>query len=59
MTTFTNHFVLGADDPEMREMERVLKEHGCSYEYAQSAGKRVHPGNAYKADAVQVVSRSR
>jgi hypothetical protein len=47
------HFVLGADDPEMREIEHILKAQEQSYEYAMASGKRVHPGNAYKADEVE------
>ncbi|MDP2668259.1 MAG: hypothetical protein Q8P07_00260 [bacterium] len=42
-------FVLGAPDPEMVEIEAVLREHGENFVYALATdGKRVHPGNAYK-----------
>jgi hypothetical protein len=43
-------YVLGARDPEMDEIERVLKERELSYLYAKVNGVRVNPGNAYKAD---------
>lgn len=43
-------YVLGARDPEMDEIERVLKESELSYLYAKVNGVRVNPGNAYKAD---------
>jgi hypothetical protein len=43
-------YVLGARDPEMDEMERVLKKRELSYLYAKVNGVRVNPGNAYKAD---------
>jgi hypothetical protein len=45
-------FVLGADDPEMAEIEGLLMVHGKRFEYATCDGKRVHPGNAYMADPV-------
>ena len=43
-------FILGVNDPEMQEIEKILQEQGESYQYAMSGGRRVHPGNAYKAD---------
>lgn len=54
-------YLLGADDPEMREMERLLRSFEDSFKcyypgseivYATSGGIRVHPGNAYKADPI-------
>jgi hypothetical protein len=44
-------FVLGAADPEMQEIERVLTEHGYPFVYATRgmSGKRVLPVNAYSA----------
>lgn len=44
-------FVLGAPDPEMAEIERLLRAHGASTRIVHAAhdGKRVHPGNAYAA----------
>lgn len=45
-------FVLGAPDPEMEEIERVLKEHGLALCYATRLGRRVRPENAYDADGV-------
>lgn len=47
-------FILGADDPEMVEIEHLLMLHGKRFEYAVREGKRVHPGNAYVADPVTV-----
>lgn len=47
-------FILGADDPEMTEIENILVTHGQPFQYAMSDGSRVHPGNAYKADPVPV-----
>lgn len=44
-------FVLGAEDPEMVEIERVARSYGACL-YARVAGHRVHPGNAYAADPV-------
>lgn len=45
-------FLLGAADPEMAEIEAVVRAHGASVLYAAKDGRRVHPGNAYKADSV-------
>lgn len=54
-------FLLGADDPEMRAMEKLLKSFGSALIgiggrdkiiHATSEGTRVHPGNAYKADPI-------
>lgn len=50
MTKSVSVYLLGADDPEMREMERILKLHQQQVEYAMKDGVRCHPGNAYKAD---------
>lgn len=47
-------FILGADDPEMTEIEKILVTHGRPFQYATRDGSRVHPGNAYKADPVLV-----
>ncbi len=47
-------FLLGVDDPEMRAMEHLLKEDQREYRFATVTGKRVHPGNAYKADPVDL-----
>lgn len=43
-------FILGAADPEMNRIERVLSDLGLKLEYAMVNGDRCHPGNAYKAD---------
>lgn len=41
-------FILGADDPEMQAIERLLKDiPGVAYTYATKDGQRVHPRNAY------------
>lgn len=47
-------FILGVDDTEMREIEKVLQKQGKEYQYAMSGGRRVHPGNAYKADPIDI-----
>lgn len=51
-------FILGADDPEMTEIEKILTAHGERFQYATHDGNRVHPGNAYKADPVLVEIKS-
>ncbi len=43
-------WILGAPDPEMEAIESLLSEQGEEVAYATMAGKRVHPGNAYKSD---------
>ena len=43
-------WILGAPDPEMEAIEALLREQGEDVAYATVAGKRVHPGNAYKSD---------
>ena len=45
-------FILGAADPEMNRIERVLTDLGLAFEYAMVNGVRCHPGNVYKADPV-------
>ncbi len=45
-------FILGASDPEMEEIVSLLRERGEKFYFATSDGRRVHPGNAYKADPV-------
>lgn len=45
-------FVLGAADPEMARIEKVLHDIGAGFTYAGIGGVRCHPGNAYKADSV-------
>jgi hypothetical protein len=46
-------FILGAADPEMQEIEKILQEQGQEFQYAKVDGKRCHPGNTYKADPVR------
>jgi hypothetical protein len=43
-------FVLGAMDPEMQEIVRILQEQGSIYVFAQKDGEPVRPNNAYQAD---------
>jgi hypothetical protein len=45
-------FVLGADDPEMREIERILSELHLPYGYAAIQEDRCHAGNSYDANGV-------
>lgn len=49
-------FVLGAKDPEMRAIHRLLDAFGLAILPATHAGKRVYPGNAYVADPPSVAS---
>lgn len=52
MTEFL--FILGASDPEMSAIERLLAECRIPFAYATVDGVRVHPGNAYRADDCSV-----
>lgn len=45
-------WVLGASDPEMAAIEKLLKDAGERVVYAMCKGKRVRPGNAYASDDV-------
>lgn len=45
-------FVLGAQDPEMREIERVVKDAGLARLHAARDGRRCTPMTAYAADGV-------
>jgi hypothetical protein len=49
-------FVLGASDPEMRAIERLLKTVAAPFVYATVDGKRVYPANAYAAEAPAAVN---
>ena len=49
-------FVLGADDPEMSEIERLLLEAHAHCWHVVADGARCHPGNAYKAKLPALVS---
>lgn len=51
-------FVLGAQDPEMREIERMLRRAGRPFVHAAQAGERSTPRTAYQADDVVRVSRA-
>lgn len=54
MSSFKRLFVLGAADPEMQEIESLLRKAGEEYCFAiffeNGKKKRVYPGNAYKMD---------
>lgn len=47
-------FLLGAPDPEMDEIEKLLIQKGEAFQHAQYEGKRAEPWNAYIADTVEV-----
>lgn len=48
-------WVLGASDPEMELIEKLLRKCGESVVYATDEnGKRVHPGNAYRCPVPEV-----
>lgn len=47
-------FILGAADPEMREIERVLTEQGLPFAYALHGRQRVTAPRAYVANATSV-----
>ena len=46
----TTCWILGASDPEMERIEALLMQTKCHFVYATANGRRVHPGNAYKAN---------
>lgn len=46
-------FVLGAPDPEMEEIERVVRENGHEVAYASLRGWRVRAETAYQADNIR------
>lgn len=43
-------YILGAEDPEMAEIRKLLTFVGARFGHATVGGVRVTPGNAYKAD---------
>lgn len=47
-----NYAILGASDPEMTEIEKLLREYGVVVTYAAVDGTRVVPENAYKANTL-------
>lgn len=51
-------FVLGASDPEMRAIARLLTEAGAPFVHATVDGKRVYPANAYDAIAPAEVGKA-
>jgi hypothetical protein len=50
-------FVLGAQDPEMREIERTLDDAGIAFVHAARGRRRCSAQNAYDADGVVRVGR--
>lgn len=50
-------FVLGAQDPEMREIERMIGRAGMRYLHAAREGVRCSASNAYEADSAVLVGR--
>lgn len=48
----TRLWLLGAPDPEMGAIERLLTAAGERIAYATADGRRVHPGSAYRCDPV-------
>lgn len=51
-------FVLGASDPEMRAIAKLLTETGTPFVHATVDGKRVYPANAYDAIAPAEVGKA-
>lgn len=51
-------FLLGAQDAEMDEIEEILKRHKLDYLHAMAGGTRVHAGNAYQADPIQIAKNA-
>lgn len=47
-------FILGAQDPEMDEIEKLLVENGEAFKYAEYEGGRVAPWNSYIADSIMI-----
>lgn len=50
-------FLLGAQDPEMREIERVITRAGKKFLHAAQDGVRCSAGNAYAANGAVLVGR--
>ncbi|WP_051243165.1 hypothetical protein [Azohydromonas australica] len=46
------HFVLGAQDPEMREIQRVVEDEQLAWAHAARHKRRCNPRTAYAADGV-------
>lgn len=47
-------FVLGAGDPEMSAIEEICRSENYPVVYALGHGRRVHAGNAYQADSINL-----
>jgi hypothetical protein len=51
-------FILGASDPEMEEIERIIRDRGLPFVYATVLGaRRVRPEEAYRAYRVDIPPR--
>lgn len=48
-------FLLGADDPEMKAIEHILRASGMPFSYASVKGNRTSPGDSYRGDAITVL----
>jgi hypothetical protein len=59
MNSKTLFFVLGASDPEMNAIEEILNANQWAYTYALVDGRRVHPGNAYRAEVNPIPEHAR
>jgi len=51
-------YILGASDPEMEEVESVLRQHGQGVLYATVGLYRVHSGVAYASEGVADAERT-
>lgn len=51
-----NLFILGAADPEMNLIEKLLADCGATVAHAMNGMDRIHPGNAYKAEWVNYIN---
>lgn len=52
-------FILGAVDPEMREIERVLSRHGHPVAWAAAGGQKCTSATAYDADSAMRIERGK
>jgi hypothetical protein len=50
-------FILGAQDVEMREIERTLAGTGLPYAHACRSSQRCHSGSAYMADSAALIGK--
>jgi len=54
--TLPRVWALGAPDPEMERIDSLLRREGENVVYATADGRRVHAGNAYRADDIDRAS---